>query len=380
MFIYQKTRRYFAQIPDGFEALAVRELENLGAGKIEPGFRGIYFSADPAALYSINYKSRLISHVLAPLASFDCRDRDELYQQGKSIDWQSIFSVDNTFGIIANVSANKNIRHSKFAALCLKDAVADFFRTRFGKRPNVDTNDPDIWINLHIRGDKATVSLDTSGGSLHRRGYRLETVEAPMQETLAAAMVSLSGWHGQTPLYDPMCGSGTLLCEAMMSFCRIPAGFFRKKFGFFFLPDFHKNLWDNIRQTEDHKIKRLLPGLIAGSDIDRMAVRSAKANCRLIPGGENIQVTQADFKNISELKNVTILCNPPYGIRLKKEKDLGGFYKDFGDFLKQRCKGSQAIIYFGNREMIKHIGLKPSWKKPMKNAGLDGRVVKYELF
>ena len=380
MFIYQKTSRYFAQTPDGFESIAAGELKDIGAGQIEPGFRGIYFSADPEVLYSVNYRSRLISHVLAPLASFDCRDRDELYRQGKSIDWQSIFSVEHTFGIVANVSSNKNIRHSKFAALCLKDAVADFFRSRSGKRPNVDTVDPDIWINLHIRGNNATISLDTSGGSLHRRGYRRENVDAPMQETLAAAMVALAGWYGHAPLYDPMCGSGTILCEAMMSACHIPAGYFRKKFGFFFLPDFRKKLWEKTKETEDSKIIKLLPGLIAGSDIDRIAVKSAKTNCRLIPGGENIQITQRDFKDIQELRNMTILCNPPYGIRLKKENDLGGFYKDLGDFLKQRCKGSQAVIYFGNREMIKRVGLRPSWKKPMKNAGLDGRVVKYELF
>jgi len=380
MFIYQKTNRYFAQISTGFEFIAVKELEKLGAGQIQPGFRGIYFSAEPGVLYSVNYKSRLISHVLAPLVSFECRDREDLYREGKSIDWPSIFSIDNTFGIIANVSANENLRHSKFAALCLKDAVADLFRSRCGRRPDVDSSDPDIWINLHIRGENATVSLDTSGGSLHRRGYRRETVDAPMQETLGAAMIVLSGWQGQMPIYDPMCGSGTLLCEAMMTACQIPAGYFRKKFGFFFMPDFKKKLWENIKQTEDDKIKKLLPGLISGSDIDRIAVRSAKANCRMFPGGDNIQITQTHFNDISGLKNMMILCNPPYGIRLKKEEDLGMFYKDFGDFLKQRCKGSQAIIYFGNREMIKHIGLKPSWKKPMRNAGLDGRVVKYELF
>lgn len=380
MFIYQKTHRYFAQISTGFDPIAVKELENIGAGQIQPGFRGIYFSADPDVLYSVNYKSHLISHVLAPLVSFKCRDREDLYREGKSIDWPSIFSVDNTFGIIANVSDNENIRHSKFAALCLKDAVADLFRSRYGKRPDVDSSDPDVWINLHIRRENATVSLDTSGGSLHRRGYRRETVDAPMQETLAAAMIALSGWHGQNPIYDPMCGSGTLLCEAMMKVCHIPAGFFRKKFGFFFMPDFQKKRWENIKQSADDKIIKLSKGLIAGSDLDRMAVRSSKANCRIIPGGDNIPITQTHFKDISGLKNMMIVCNPPYGIRLKNEGNLGNFYKEFGDFLKQKCKGSQAIIYFGNREMIKHIGLKPSWKKPMRNAGLDGRVVKYELF
>ena len=362
------------------EAAAGKELRNLGATQIQPGFRGLYFSIDSAGLYRVNYQSRLVTHILAPLISFECRDREDLYQKGKSIDWPGFFSLDNTFAIVANVSGNDRIRHSKFAALCLKDSVADHFRSRFGKRPNVDSDKADVWINLHIRGDDATISLDTSGGSLHRRGYRKETVDAPMQETLAAAMIAVSGWHGEQPLYDPMCGSGTILCEALMNVCNIPAGFLRKTFGFFFMPDFDKQLWQKIKQTEDKKIGRLTPGLIAGSDLNSTAVRAARANCRMLPGGDGIQITQTDFNDIAQLENMMIVCNPPYGIRMKHEKDLGVFYQGLGDFLKQRCKGSQAIVYFGNREMIKHIGLKPSWKIPMRNAALDGRTVKYELF
>lgn len=380
IFEYQKTERYFVQIAEGFEELAVKELEALGARNIKPGFRGIHFSADRATLYGINYNARLVTRVLAPLVSFECRSRDDLYRAGSAIDWTAFFSLRNTFGIFANVSGNINIKHSKFAALCLKDAVADFFRKKFGKRPNVDRINPDVWLNLHIENTRATISFDTSGGSLHRRGYRRETVEAPMQETLAAAMVALSGWKGEKPLYDPMCGSGTLLCEALMKICRIPAGFLKKNFGFCFLPDFNKGLWESIKKKADEKISPLPPELIAGSDIERMAVNAAKTNCRILPGGDMIKICRKDFKDISNLENSVILCNPPYGIRLKKEEDLGEFYKNFGDFLKQRCKGSQAYIYFGNREMLKRIGLKPAWKKPMRNAGLDGRVAKYELY
>ncbi|MBW1940506.1 MAG: class I SAM-dependent RNA methyltransferase, partial [Deltaproteobacteria bacterium] len=334
--------------------------EALGARNIKPGFRGIHFSADRATLYGINYNARLVTRVLAPLVSFECRSRDDLYRAGAAIDWTAFFSVRNTFGIFANVSGNINIKHSKFAALCLKDAVADFFRKKFGKRPNVDRINPDVWLNLHIENTRATISFDTSGGSLHRRGYRRETVAAPMQETLAAAMVALSGWKGEKPLYDPMCGSGTLLCEALMKIYRIPAGFLKKNFGFCFLPDFNKGLWESIKKRADEKIRPLPSELIAGSDIERMAVNAAKTNCRILPGGEMIKICRTDFKDISNLENSVILCNPPYGIRLKKEEDLGEFYKNFGDFLKQRCKGSQAYIYFGNREMLKKIGLKPA--------------------
>lgn len=380
LFQYQKTKTYFGQTAGGFEELAAKELKNLGAGKITPGFRGIYFTADRATLYAVNYQARLLTRVLAPLVSFPCRNRDDLYRAGSAIDWTAFFTLRHTFGIFANVSGNAGLRHSKFAALCLKDAVADFFRKRFDRRPDVDTRAPDVWLNLHIEKNRGSISFDTAGGSLHRRGYRKETIAAPMSETLAAAMVSLSGWDGEKPLYDPMCGCGTLLCEAAMKACRIPAGFLRKRFGFCFLPDFDQRLWEQVKQRADQNIRPLPKGLIAGSDIDGYAVKSAETNCRMLPGGEGIRIFRKDFNDIAGLENQVILCNPPYGLRLKTDTELGGFYRIFGDFLKQRCRGSQATIYFGNREMIKRIGLKPSWKKPMKNAGLDGRVTRYELY
>jgi len=224
------------------------------------------------------------------------------------------------------------------------------------------------------------VSLDTSGGSLHRRGYRRESVAAPMQETLAAAIVALTDWRGEKPLYDPMCGSGTLLCEALMRLCRIPAGFLGRNFGFHFLPDFNPSLWARIKKEADGRIRPLVSGQLCGSDIDPLAVKAATTNCRLLPGGKGIQIQPCDFRTLPEQENKIIVCNPPYGIRLGREAELDIFYKSLGDFLKQRCKGSQAYIYYGNREKIKKIGLKPTWKKPLRNGGLDGRVVKYEIY
>jgi putative N6-adenine-specific DNA methylase len=380
VFEYQKTRRYFAQAAGGFEDLVAKELAALGATQIQGGFRGLHFQADPAVLYHINYSARLVSRILAPLVSFRCRGREDLYRAGRTVDWGALFSLDDTFGIFANVSGNEALRHSKFAALCLKDAVADAFRRRTGRRPDVDPVDPAVWLNLFIAREKATISLDTSGGSLHRRGYRRASVEAPMQETLAAAMVALSGWRGERPLHDPMCGAGTLLCEAMMAVCRIPAGYLKPGFGFTFLPDFKSSVWDRVKRAADEKILPLSEGLISGGDIDRSAVKAARINCSRLPGGGNIRILQRDYSDIPGLENQTILCNPPYGIRMKPAGDLGVFFKRFGDFLKQRCRGSTATIYFGNREMLKKIGLKPSWKKPMRNAGLDGRVAQYELF
>lgn len=380
MYSYQKTNQYFAQIPGGLETIAIEELKRLGASQIRPGIRGAHFSADRMTLYRINYQARLVTRVLAPLMSFPCRDRDDLYRVGSAIQWEQMFSVDQTFGIFSNVSGNQHITHSNFASLCLKDAVADHFREKCGRRPNVDRSDPDIWINLHIDKTHGAISIDTSGGSLHRRGYRCETVAAPMQEILAAAIVELSGWQGETPLYDPMCGSATLLCEAMMKYCRIPSGYLKKNFGFRFLPDFDDALWSRVKQAVDDAVRPLPPGLVAGSDIDRMAVKAARENCAMLPGGKEVDIRLMDFKDIERLENRILLCNPPYGIRLRQEEGLESFYKEVGDFLKQRCKGSTAYVFFGNRELLKFIGLKSSWKKPMRNAGLDGRIARFDLY
>jgi putative N6-adenine-specific DNA methylase len=380
MFIYQQTQTYFAQIAEGFDELAQKELGALGATQIQPAFRGLHFWADAETLYRINYQSRLVSRVLAPLTTFTCRDRNDLYREAKQIAWDAFLSVDHTFGVLANVSGNENLRHSKFAALCLKDAVADQFRELSGSRPDVDKTTPDVWIHLYIERQRATISIDTSGGSLHRRGYRKDTVAAPMKETLAAAMVALSNWQAERPLYDPMCGSGTLLCEAAMTAARIPAGYLRGTFGFFRLPDFNQHLWQQVKKRADTKIRALPPGLVSGSDLDQRAVKATHNNLRMLPGAQAVQAIRQAFQNLEGLPNQVILCNPPYGIRLNEARQLGLFYKELGDFLKQHCKGSEAFLFFGNREMIKSIGLKPAWKKPMRNAGLDGRVVKYELY
>ena len=205
MYQYQQTNRYFAQIAGGLEETGVLELAELGATDITPSYRGIYFNADAAVLFRVNYRTRLITRVLAPLLTFDCHSDKYLYQTARDIEWTDFLTPDSTFAVFATVSGS-NINHSKFAALRLKDAIVDQFRDATGKRPSIDTRKPDVWLNLWIKNDQAVISLDTSGGSLHRRGYRTASVEAPMQETVAAAAIRFSGWDGETPLYDPMCG------------------------------------------------------------------------------------------------------------------------------------------------------------------------------
>lgn len=380
-FEYQQTRCYFAQLAEGLEEAAAGELAALGATQIAPGFRGLHFSAERAVLYRINYQSRLISRVLAPLASFRCRDREELYRNVCRMEWPALFAVERSFAVTANVAGHPNLTHSKFVALCVKDGVADAFRSACrGRRPDVDRDRPDISINVYVEKERAVISLDTSGGPLHRRGYRRQNVTAPMQETLAAAIVALSGWQGQRPLVDPMCGGGTLLCEALMHVCAIPAGHLRDGFGFHMLPDFDAREWARVKKALDAQMRPLPAGLITGSDIDAGAVRAARANCSLLPGGGDIAIRRSDLFDLPGLDNRVIVCNPPYGIRMRADISLDDFYKRLGDFLKQRCKGSEAYVYFGNRTMLKRIGLRPAWKKPLRNAGLDGRLAKFELY
>ena len=379
MFTYQKSGRYFAQIAEGLEDLGRKELQELGARDIKPGYRGFYFSADKASLYRLSYCSRLLSRVLAPLILFDCHSAKYLYKTACKIDWASLIDLKDTFAVKANVSHSK-ITHSQYASLRLKDAIVDVFRSNTGERPNVDTKTPDVLFNLYIQNNKATIYLDTSGGSLHRRGYRLQSVAAPMQEIVAAAIIRLSGWDGSRPLVDPMCGSGTLLCEAMMHYCRIPAGFLRNKFGFEALPDFDAKIWTSVKQEADSRIRDLPPDLISGSDKSGEAVEAARTNSTNFPQGKNIALSVKPFQNIKSLKDYVIVCNPPYGIRMDTDAEIKDFMKQLGDFLKQRCKGGEAYLYFGNRELIKSIGLKPAWKKVLISGGLDGRLVKYSLY
>ena len=379
MYLYQKTNQYFAQISAGMEEIGAAELEELGAENIKASHRGIYFEADQKTLYRINYCSRMISRVLAPLKKFQCHQTRYLYSKAREIDWSDFFDADKTFAIFANVSHSK-IRHSQYAALILKDAIVDQFRDATGTRPNIQKTEPDVWINLHIENNYATISWDTSGGSLHRRGYRVESVEAPMQETLAAAIIRLSEWQGTTMLYDPFCGSGTLLAEALMAYRNIPAGILRQQFGFEYLPDFDYAAWEDVKKESLAKIQKLDSDLIAGSDISGEAILIAKHNLTRLAGGDKIQLAVKDFAEIDRLENTTIVCNPPYGIRQGEKKEISKLYKSLGDFLKQKCQGSSAFIYFGDRSLIPAIGLKPSWRKPLRNGGLDGRLAKFEIY
>ncbi len=379
MYQYQQTNRYFAQIAGGLEEAGANELASLGAKKISTAYRGAYFNADQRVLYKINYRARLATRILAPLIEFDCHSDRYLYKTAREVKWSDFLDPDSSFAVFANVS-HSNISHSKFAALRLKDAIVDDFRDRTGSRPDVDTRSPDVWLNLHIENNHATISLDTSGGSLHRRGYKIASNTAPMQETVAAAVIHFSGWDGSTKLYDPFCGSGTLLIEGLMHYARIPAGYLRDKFGFERLPDFEEAIWKKEREESDAMIREVPEGLIAGSDRDRDSINAAKTNATQLIHGHMIDFKTCDFRAIEGLNECTIVANPPYGLRMGKSDALADFYKSLGDFFKQKCTGSSAFVYFGNRDWIKKIGLRSTWKKPLVNGALDGRLVKYEMY
>ncbi len=377
---YQKTKTFFAQIAHPIEELGATELKELGAHGVVPKYRGIEFKADLAVLYRIVYGTRLCNRILAPLIRFDCHSDRYLYKTASAIDWSQFLDVSSTFAIAATVSQSR-IQHSQYAALRLKDAIIDYFREKTGSRPSIDKRDPDVWFGLHIQNNKATISLDVAGGSLHRRGYRKKSVEASMQETVAAAIIRMSEWTGETPLLDPMCGSGTLLAEALMMVCRIPAGYLRESFGFRHLPDFDNRLWMSIRSETDRKI-RPLPnsGLISGSDIDAEAVAIARENLSNLPHGASVVIEERDYKTQAPHEGSTIVVNPPYGRRIGARTNMEYFYREFGDYLKKECTGSVCYLYAGKRELLKTLGLRTSWKKPLVNGALDGRLARYDLY
>src|SRR4030065_1181532 len=301
MYQYQRDG-FFAQAPGMMEELCKQELLEVGATNKETAYRGVHFKADKPTLYKINYTSRLLSRVLAPLITFHCHNTNVLIKTAEKIHWEEIFSVDKTFAISSSVSKS-SINNSLYASQVLKDGIADYFRAKVGKRPNVETVNPYVRFNLHIEKDTAVISLDASGESLHKRGYRLLAGEAPMQETLAAAIIRLSKWDGDNSLWDCMCGSGTILCEALMHYCRIPAQKLRKNFGFFYLPDFDLKLWEKLKDEQDKKIRPLPKGLIIGSDKSQRIVDVAKSNLSRLPFGENVDLSCHPFQHVKQFED-----------------------------------------------------------------------------
>ena len=361
----------------GLEELLAGEIRSIGGADISRGTRAVFFRGDKELLYRANFHLRTALRVLVPFHTFSAKNETELYKGACDFDWSKVLSVNNTFAIDGTLKS-PYFNHSGYIALRVKDALADQFMASAGKRPNVSTADPDIRINLHISDDRCTLLLDSSGESLHKRGYRTESGPAPLNEVLAAGMIMLTGWDGKSPFIDPMCGSGTIPIEAAMIAHNIPPGIYRKQFGFEKWPDFDKSLLDKI-YNEEYPEPNHLPH-ITGSDLSPVAISNARKNAKNAFMRNKIDFTISPFEETIPSSGAgVLLVNPPYGERLKKE-NIRAFYTLTGDVLKNKYSGYTAWILTSNLEAVKYIGLRPEKKILLFNGPLECRLLKYSLY
>ncbi len=366
-----------AKTLSGLEEALAAELQELGI-KAELLHRAVSFTGSNETLYRANYCSRLALRFLKFIASFEVVKQEDLYDQVKAIAWEEFITESQSFAIdaVINQSAFTN---TLFVAQKAKDAIADRFRTIYGVRPSVDLEHPDLRINIHLQKEQCTVSLDSSGYSLHKRGYRKRTWEAPISEVLAAGLIRLSGWDRQTPLYDPMCGSGTIPMEAAMLASATPAGYFRQEFGFMKWRDFDAALWERIKIEANAHIRPVTVP-IHGSDTARQAIHAAKINIRKTHLGPDVQIQVANFHATKPpFEHGMMIMNPPYDERIQLDDGIA-FYRSLGDTLKHLYSGWQAWIISSDLKALKFFGLKPSRKIPLFNGPLECRFVKFDLY
>ncbi len=369
----------FAAVPRGAEELAGAELTALGIGDAKPGKGGVAFRTDLAGLYRANLWLRTASRLLVQLAQFPCSSPAELYAGVHEIAWQELITPEMTLAVDCSLR-DSTLTHSGFVALKTKDAIVDRIRESCGRRPNVDTTAPDVRINVHLHKNIGTISLDSSGDSLDRRGYRLERNEAPLRETLAAAVVALTGWDGSIPLADPMCGSGTIPVEAALLAAHIPPGLHRQ-FGFQRWLDFDEGLWDKICAEAGAGIRTLPTGLITGYDLDNKALLLAGRNVAKAGLAGQIHFFHAALQDFTpEGDKGVVILNPPYGKRLGEDDDLRELYCQIGDVMKKRCRGWTGYVLTGNLELAKYIGLKASRRYVLFNGAIECRLLKYDLY
>ena len=361
----------------GLEPVLAKELTQLGANDVKIGRRMVSFTGDKEMMYRANFQLHTAIRILKPILHFKAQCADDVYEEIKKIDWTTYLDDDKTFAV-DSVVFSEEFRHSKFVSYKVKDAIVDQFREKTGKRPNISVANPDLRLNMHIAEDQCTLSLDSSGESLHRRGYRQESVEAPLNEVLAAGMILLSGWKGDTDFIDPMCGSGTILIEAALIAKNMAPGLFRKEYAFEKWPDFDADLFDEIYNDESQE--REFQHHIYGYDIDTKAVNTALLNVKAAGLTKDITVKQQDFKDFTQPVNKSIIItNPPYGERISTP-DLLGTYKMIGERLKHEFKGNDAWILSYREECFEQIGLKPSIKIPLYNGSLECEFRRYQMF
>lgn len=362
----------------GFEPLLAKELRNLGAGRVEEGVRNVTFEGDMGFMYKANLCLRTALKVYKPISTFRVFNEKDLYKSIYELDWPQFFGADKTFAIDTTMSSEV-FNNSMFVSLKAKDAIVDKFREVERQRPNVDSQDPDVRINIHIHQNTCTVSLDSSGNSLHQRGYRILTNIAPINEVLAAGLLLASAWDGHTDFLDPMCGSGTFLIEAAMIACNIPANINREAYAFMHWKDYDAELHEKIVEASLKKTREFHHKII-GYDKAPSAVRKAQENVENANLAEYITIDRKDFFRTEKPVEgkLHMVFNPPYGERLPIEVDE--FYAKIGDTLKQQYPGTDAWMITSNLEALKHVGLRPSRKIKAYNGKLEARLVKYEIY
>ncbi|WP_028283122.1 THUMP domain-containing class I SAM-dependent RNA methyltransferase [Olleya marilimosa] len=362
----------------GFEELLSKELRQLGAQNIKVGVRNVSFSGDKGFMYKANLALRTATKILKPIHSFKIKTEQDLYDQVYKMDWTPYLKPTGTLAVDATINSTV-FTHSLYIAQKTKDAIVDKFRDETGERPNVDLKFPDVKINVHIDREQCNISLDSSGDSLHKRGYKLATNIAPINEVLAAGIIMLSGWDGQSDLIDPMCGSGTILAEAAMIACNIPPNLMRKEFAFERWNDWDVDLFEKIEESLIKKTRDFHHKII-GYDKSPSAVAKAKENIANAHLEDFITIQHEDFFKTQRggESKLHMVFNPPYGERLDIEME--SFYKNIGDTLKQNYPNTNAWFITSNLDALKHVGLRPSRKIHLMNAMLDSRLVKYEIY
>ncbi|MCB2379532.1 THUMP domain-containing protein [Hymenobacter sp. BT635] len=367
----------------GLEEVLAQELRGLGAKIEKVGQRAIEFTGTKQLLYEANLWCRTAVRILKPFAGFYARDEKALYREVSRIEWPDYIRPDQTFAITAVVNKS-TFEHSLYVAQLTKDAIVDQFRNRTGSRPSVDVKNPDIRLHLHMIENDVVLSLDASGDSLHRRGYRQQTNVAPLNEALAAGIILLTGWDGKRPFIDPMCGSGTLLTEAALIAQRIAPGLYHQgKFSFQNWADFDQALWDSVLMDARSARIEEPQAYIAGSDLSREYIELARENVAAADLEDYIRLGVRDVKEAQAPKNEpagVVVSNPPYGERIGEEEQMETLYKTIGDTLKTGFQGYDAYLFTGNLEAAKRVGLKASRRIPLFNGPIDCRLLKYELY
>ncbi len=368
-----------AQTLFGLEDVLANELEGIGATEIVTHNRAVRFTGDQACMYKANLCLHTALRILVPINTFAVRGEQELYQVIRAMPWEDHLDAEDTLAVHCTLNTDL-FNHSQYLALKTKDAICDRFREKTGKRPSVDVELPTLRIFLHVHGDRCTVSLDSSGNTLHERGYRDQTNLAPINEVLAAGMVLLSGWDRRSPFVDPMCGSGTILIEAAMIALRIPPNHDRAQFGFERWKDFDADLWKQTYNEAMAKVLTTGPPIIGG-EISPNVARKAIANIHNAGLEDHISISTSAFADLEVPDGAGVLIiNPPYGERMDKEEDIHAFYKMIGDTLKKKWAGWTAWIITSNMEAAKHIKLTPKPKIKLYNGALDCRFLRYELY